>query len=157
MKKFYYPPSSPEKYWEYWENSDGTYTVHWGALGDEGEKEIVKRRIFKSATSKIDALEKYIISEGYSEIDFDDHKLLLIEYLVEGFGDGDDLDKRHSLENLMNETLGWTGLGHCDGGSVGSGTMEVCCLVVDYKLAERIVANSLKNTEFSDYNRIYEE
>lgn len=39
--------------------------------------------------------------------------------------------------------LGWTGLGHVDGGSIGSGTMEVGCEVVDFE-----------NSEFRDYKEI---
>ena len=68
-----------------------------------------------------------------------------------------DLDKRHRLEERMDQTLGWTGLGHCDGGSIGTGTMEVCCLVVDFDIAKRVIEADLKNTEFGDYTRIYRE
>jgi hypothetical protein len=57
----------------------------------------------------------------------------------------------------MDETLGWTGLGHCDGGSIGSGTMEVCCLVVDFQIAKKVIQKDLAKTEFSDYSRIFEE
>jgi len=57
----------------------------------------------------------------------------------------------------MNETLGWTGLGNCDGGNIGSGTMEVCCFVVDFELAKKVIEIDLKNTEFADYTRIYNE
>lgn len=70
-------------------------------------------------------------------------------------GSGADLEKRHRLEERMNGTLGWTGLGHCDGGSIGSGTMEVCCLVVDFDIAKRVIEADLKDTEFSNYTRIY--
>jgi hypothetical protein len=42
-----------------------------------------------------------------------------------------DLDKRVAVEELMNEGLGWTGLGHCDGGDIGSGTMKIFCYVAD--------------------------
>lgn len=34
---------------------------------------------------------------------------------------------------MLNEGLGWTGLGCCDGGGIGSGTMEACCYVVDFE------------------------
>ncbi len=57
----------------------------------------------------------------------------------------------------MNETLGWSGLGHCDGGSIGSGTMEVCCFVVDFDIAKSVIEADLKSTEFDDYSRIYDE
>lgn len=57
----------------------------------------------------------------------------------------------------MNETLGWTALGVCDGGSIGSGTMEACCFVVDFDTAKRVIVADLEHTGFSDFNRIYNE
>ena len=81
----------------------------------------------------------------------------MIEYAVEGMGTTEDLDKRHRLEERMNETLGWTGLGNCDGGSIGSGTMEVCCLVVDFIVAAKVVSADLAGTEFSNFTRVYKE
>lgn len=72
-------------------------------------------------------------------------------------GDVEDLDKRHRLEDKMNETLGWTGLGMCDGGSIGSGTMEVCCYVVDFDIAKRVIEEDLKGTEFEGYTKIVKE
>ena len=80
---------------------------------------------------------------------------LEIEYIIEGFGTEEDLDKRHRLEEIMDEVLGWTGLGHTDGGSIGSGTMEVGCIVVDYEIAKKVIEENLKNTEFSNFSRIY--
>jgi hypothetical protein len=51
--------------------------------------------------------------------------------------------------------LGWTGLGYCNGGSTGSGTMEVGCTVVDSEIAKKVIAENLEGSEFSNYNRIY--
>jgi len=86
-----------------------------------------------------------------------DHAILLVEYAIEGFGTPQDLAKRHALEDRMGETLGWTGLGACDGGSIGSGTMEVCCYVADFDIAKRVIEADLKGTEYGDYTRIYRE
>lgn len=157
MKKFYYPKGNPKHYWEYWENGGGTYTVHWGELGTNGRSTVVKNRSLASAQSQVLKLENEYKSNGYEEIDFEEQYVLLIEYTVDGFGNANDLDKRHSLENYVNGVLGWTGLGHCDGGSIGSGSMEVCCIVVDYEIARQVVAERLRDTEFSDYSRIYQE
>jgi len=49
---------------------------------------------------------------------------LEVECKIEGFGTVSDLDKRHKLEGVLNELLGWTGLGHVDGSSIGSGTRK---------------------------------
>ena len=47
----------------------------------------------------------------------------------------------------MDEVLGWTGLGHTDGGSIGSGTMEVGCVVVDFEIAKKVIE---EHKEFQD-------
>ncbi len=39
-------------------------------------------------------------------IELDQHFILLIEYEINGIGNDTDLQKRHNLENRMNETLG---------------------------------------------------
>lgn len=157
MKKLYHPNASPKQYWEYWENGDGTYTVHWGELGTEGESTVIKRHLLSSAKSQVLKLERNYASNAYEEIQFEDHNILIVEYVVDGSGTEHDLNKRHSLEDLMNEVLGWAGLGHCDGGSIGSDSMEVCCFVVDFEIAQRVVAERLYDTKFSDYSRIYQE
>ncbi len=87
----------------------------------------------------------------------EDHAVLMIEYQVDGMGSEDDLAKRHQLEDRMNETLGWTGLGACDGGSIGSGTMEICNVVVDFDAAKKVIEEDLVGTEFANYTRIYRE
>ena len=47
----------------------------------------------------------------------------------------------------MNECLGWRGLGHCDGGDIGSGTMNVFCFVVNVKTAIPHVLEELRKNE----------
>ncbi|MEL6302456.1 MAG: hypothetical protein AAFV47_11025 [Pseudomonadota bacterium] len=157
MLKLYKMDEKPPRYWETWDNDDGSHTVHWGVLGQTGETKTVKSSLPKKATDKIQSEIDDLVSQGYRPIDLDDHSVLLIEYAVDGLGDSDDLDKRHKLESKMNETLGWTGLGHCDGGSVGSDTMEVCCFVVDFSIAKAVIEADLKGSEFKNYTRIYDE
>ena len=141
-------------YWESWDNQDGkSATVHWGKVGERGEDKVIKSDIFSNYQKKVQKeIDKL---NGYTEIE--DQYTLLIEYNVEGMGEGKDVDKRHALEDRMQETLGWTGLGNCDGGSIGSGTMEVCCFVVDFDVAKKVIEADLKGTEFGDFTRIYDE
>ena len=157
MKKLYHPTKHPKHYCEYWDNGDGTHTFHWGQVGTEGESTVIRPRLFSSVKSQVSKLENEYISKGYEEIPLEQQHILLVEYAVDGFGNADDLEKRHSLEDYVNEVLGWTGLGYCDGGSIGSGSMEICCLVVDYEIAKKVVAERLRDTEYSDYSRIYQE
>jgi len=144
-------------YWEAWETEPGNFMVHWGELGTRGESKTVGSGFFSSAHKKVEAEMREKVSEGFAPILPENHAVLIIEYAVDGMGSPEDLDKRHALEGRMNELLGWTGLGACDGGSIGSGSMEVANFVVDYDTAERVIANDLAGTEFGDFSRIYAE
>jgi hypothetical protein len=98
-----------------------------------------------------------MVAAGFHEISLEDHCIVLIEYEIDGMGNVDDVDKRYRLQERMDQTLGWAGLGHCDGGSIGSGTMEVCNFVVDFGLSKKVIEQNLAGTEFSNFTRIYEE
>lgn len=157
MLKLYRFSDEKKEYWETWDNDNGSHTVHWGELGTRGESKTIKSSLFKKAEGIIQKEIDGLISQGYRPIEDEDHFTLLIEYAVDGMGTGEDVEKRHRLEAQMNETLGWTGLGACDGGSIGSGTMEVCNFVVDFDIAKSVIENELAGTEFSNYTRIFDE
>jgi hypothetical protein len=132
-------------------------TEHWGIVGERGETAEHKRNKKLGEEKNLEQVLSKSLADGFEPIDVDDHAILMIEYPVEGMGTVKDLKKRHALEDRMNETLGWTGLGNCDGGSIGSGTMEVCCFVVNFKTAKRVIEEDLKGTKFADFSRIYDE
>jgi hypothetical protein len=67
-----------------------------------------------------------------------------------GRGTVKDHDRRVRVEERMNECLGWSGLGHCDGGDIGSGQMNVFCYVVDAAIAEKVIVNDLKKHALLD-------
>lgn len=157
MIKLYRADGDKKEYWETWDNGNGNFTVHWGELGTRGQSEVVESSFFKKAKRIVEQRIPVKRNEGFNEVDTEDEFTLLIEYAVDGMGNEADLDKRYALEDRMNETLGWTGLGNCDGGSIGSGTMEVCCYVVDFELAKKVIEKDLLDTEFSNYTRIYDE
>lgn len=76
---------------------------------------------------------------------------LLVSKEISGAGTKNDLRRRHALEDFLNEVTGWRGLGHCDGGSIGSGSMEAFCLVVDYKIAAEVIEHELAASQFNDF------
>ncbi len=156
MLKLYKRIDGVLHYHEAWLNGQ-TIFEHWGIAGERGEsKQHSLPKGIEEGNAILDVLAS-AAKEGFIPIDMEDHATLLIEYSVNGMGSGEDLDKRHALEERIGETLGWTGLGACDGGSIGSGTMEVCCFVADFDLAKRTIAADLAGTEFSDFTRIYDE
>jgi hypothetical protein len=145
------------EYWEYWDAGSGKFTIHWGELGTEGNSKSVGARLLGSGRKTVLAEMQEQLSQGFAAVDEDDHEVLIVEYAVDGMGCPHDLDKRAEVEDRLNELLGWTGLGACDGGSIGSGSMEIACFVVDYDIAERVIRENLAGTDFGDSSRIYRE
>ena len=156
MLKLYKRIDETLRYHEAWCN-DSTVTEHWGVVGEQGESREHKLAKGEDEEDAILRVLQPAAEQGFAPIDIEDHATLLIEYAVEGFGTKQQLEKRHALQSRMDETLGWTGLGACDGGSSGSGTMEVCCYVADFDVAKRVIEADLKGTEYGDYTRIYRE
>ena len=158
MLKLHKNSNGTQHYWETWAEDNRTGIVHWGIIGENGESREVKSKLFKSYKKIIQKEINEKIEDGFAPIEEDDLKFLIIEYKLESdFGNDEDLEKRHKLEAKMNEDLGWCGIGHCDGGSNGMGTMEVACLVVDFEIAKKLIEKKLEHTEFSNYTKIYEE
>jgi len=151
MLKLYKYIDSELYYWETWEKDNRTAVVHWGKVGETGQSEELKSGFLSNFRRKAQRQIKEKRLAGYEDIPDDNFSLLEIQYKIEGFGSEQDLDRRRRLQEKMNQVLGWTGLGHCDGGSSGSDTMEVCCVVVDFEIAKRLIEKSLAHTEFSNY------
>jgi hypothetical protein len=154
MIKLYKATPGGVLYHEAW-SADLTITEHWGKLGESGS---TRDHDITEADDPNDVLEDILASArstGFTELDDDQIRLLLIEYRIQGMGNAADLSKRHALEDRMNETLGWVGLGQCEGGNIGYGTMEVCCSVVDFELARRVIEADLAGSAFADYTRIF--
>jgi hypothetical protein len=138
MLKLYKRIDGVLHYHEAWA-AEESVIEHWGIAGERGQTK--EHRLAKN-TDIVELIERVLegaCDGGFVPLEDDDQAILLIEYSVDGFGSPQDLAKRHALEDKMNELLGWTGIGHCDGGSIGSGTMEICCYVADFEMAKRII------------------
>jgi predicted DNA-binding WGR domain protein len=155
MLKLYKRVEGELHYWETWNRDKKTALVHWGKVGEEGKTEAIRSTVFTSYKKKVQSLVNKKSNEGYQEIE--DIYILLIEYGINWNDAAEDMDKRNRLEGLLNETLGWTGLGHCNGGNINDGAFDICCYVVDFDLAKKVIEKVLHNTEFSNYKRIYDE
>jgi hypothetical protein len=130
-------------YWEAW-NDANRVVVHWGIVGERGDSRVIELRAGDDPSSVIQQEAEIPRAEGYDTIGNKKHAQLIIQYKINGMGTGADLDKRQRVEDVMNECLGWTGLGHCDGGDIGSGTMNVFCFVVESSVASQVTLKELK-------------
>ena len=155
--KLYKTINNKIHFWETWDIDEKKGAINIGIVGEIGDYKEIKSGLFSNYRKTIQKeIDKYC-ADGFEEVDIEQHYTLLIEFSVDGMGTEQDVEKRTRLQDRMNEMLGWNGLEFCDGGSIGSGTMEVCCYVIDFKIAKNVIENDLKETEFSDYLRVYDE
>ncbi|XQY91125.1 WGR domain-containing protein [Metabacillus sp. HB246100] len=131
-------------YWEVWQDGK-TLVIHYGTIGDTGETEEKKLSLFQKAEKFMDELAEEKANEGYDYLDEDELFELVVQYSYEEDQMEATLEMRHHVEDLMNECLGWTGNGACDGGDIGSGTANIVNFVVDVEKATQTIIEELKN------------
>ena|GEM_PF-464830 len=131
------------RYWEAWEDSSAV-VIHWGTVGNPGCTKRVRVRSDESAEEVIERKARGLQAAGYDEIKIQNHVTVIVQYRIEGWGTNEDLDKRNRVERLVNECLGRTGNGYCDGGDVSSGTMNVFSFVVDALVAKNTIVECLR-------------
>jgi len=144
MLKLYRTTDGVAEYWEAWEDTRTKVIVHWGTLGEKGESRRATVRAGDSSSNLIEREAEPMRKVGFKHIKVEHMAQVVIQYKIDGMGSKKDLDKAQVIEGLMNECLGWTGLGHCDGHDIGSGTLNVFCDVVDGPASEQIVVDCLK-------------
>jgi hypothetical protein len=144
MLKLYRKSNGVMEYWEAWYSS-AEITIHWGQLGKTGRSRELPFEVGVNPDETIKREAKSIRASGFKPLKRGELHQVVIQYKLEGNGRTGDLDKRAEVEELMNECLGWTGLGHCDGGDIGSGEMNIFCFVADTDIAERVIVRELKS------------
>lgn len=152
MKTLYKKEIDSFLFFKIWKQDNDIARICYGSVGEQGvtEKLRYSPAIIKQETKKYQ-------NNGYKPINFNDMYILVVEYIVNGFGTPGDLNKRYKLQDLLSDVFWWNGLGTIDGGDIGNNTMCVYCYVVDFNLAKKVIEEELKDTEFADYSRIYEE
>lgn len=75
---------------------------------------------------------------------------VIVQYRVDSSGTANDLKKRHSIENLLGEFLENSDLGYCDGGDIGSGTMNIFCFVKPAQNGANAIVDTLRKNDLLD-------
>lgn len=146
MRKLYKTIKGRLKYWEAWPAASKV-VVHTGWLGHWGRADKHTPERGESHVKALARLAAPMIADGYAPIAPNAHKLLVIQKSLTTWGTVDDLDIRTRIEGIANEWLGWTGNGHCDGGDIGSGTINVFCFVIDPVRATKTLVTELRKAK----------
>jgi hypothetical protein len=141
--KLYKSTSKGMVYWQAWK--DGAYlAVQEGKLGVWGKARLVRPPRGTTPKQLQASLAKEKKAAGYAPISDADHHWVIVQYKLTTWGSAKDLDKAEKLDELFNACLAWTGNGYCDGNDIGSGEMNLFCVVVDPKLAAKTIVAELK-------------
>ena len=121
-------------YAEIWQDGQEAI-VHEGKVGDMGESYSIE---FETELDYSVLLQDYMdnkTKDGFSQLQEEDMTTFSVCMSVESFGSEEDLTLRNRMEEILNEFLGWTGNGYCDGTDAGSGSMNIYCKVLDVEKA----------------------
>ncbi len=90
------------------------------------------------------------LADGYKELDEEEliEFVLQYDYTEEQLEEA--LEKRQQVQEMMDEALGWSGNGHCDGGDIGSGTINIFTFVIDVDKALQTTLDELENQQLLD-------
>ncbi|MGD0736177.1 MAG: hypothetical protein ABR976_13570 [Terracidiphilus sp.] len=130
------------EYWDSWTES-GVVFIHSGKVGEPGQTRTFNLKERGAATQILKEVEQ-IEKSGFTARQFEEDVQVVIHYRLERWGSVDDHTRRVAIEDLMTNCLRRTGLGYCDGGDIGSGTINIFCEVVDAAIAEPIIVNQLR-------------
>lgn len=152
MLKLYKQTEDATHYFEIWINDDKTLTIHKGKLGEVGETENIETKDLPADV----LLNKYVSEQKEVEYqELEDLTELIVQYSYEeGVNETELIETRDYIESLFNNCLGWTGNGHCDGGDIGSGTMNIFCYVVDKNIAIHTILEALEEENLLDNLKI---
>jgi hypothetical protein len=153
MLKLYKVIENQLHYWETWETGKNSGLIHKGIAGDRGKDQ----EVATDYRNVIDRELERLVKEGYDEIPPEDMDSLLIEFKAVKPSGKTAAEHWERLEELLDNALGWAGLGHCEGTATEeNGMMTVLCEVVDFDLAAEHIKAGLVDTEFKDYERVYQ-
>ena len=147
MYKLYKREAGRLRYHEAWDEDD-CVIEHQGVVGLPGETRRHELAAGADPDQLLESLLKPSAMVGFEEIA--DEDLARVEVVLPVTGT-DDLDRRHALEDHLDDLLGETGLGHCDGGRLEGGEMAAFCFVVDREIAHEVIAEDLAESAFAGF------
>jgi hypothetical protein len=134
MLKLYKKDPDATLYWEAWDEEE-EIVIHFGELGKTGETNTIPLPEFEPPEAAIHREAQLARDAGFHEIEHEDLYELIVRYPVKNKGGLEDLEVAYRLEEILNDALGWTGLGYCDMHELSAEHIDVYNYVVDPKIA----------------------
>jgi hypothetical protein len=131
-------------YWEAWD-CEGRATFHSGEIGHRGSTERIEPAADQSVESVIQTEATETRQRGYEPFDREGMKQVILSCPTgPDWTSHDEMCVARYLADMCDESLGWTGLGHCDGPFFIRGAVGVYSLVVDQELGIREIIAELR-------------
>ena len=112
-------------YWETWEK-EGQTCIHFGTVGERGETLWFPAHLREAMTRKLAGEVEKLREKGYEELAPDEFCQFVVQYPTALI----DAATRERLEALIDEALGWTGNGTCDGVDANGQRVNILCAVL---------------------------
>ncbi|MFL0200509.1 DUF2716 domain-containing protein [Exiguobacterium acetylicum] len=120
---------------------------HQGIVGAWVRAEDVKQmRVsrFKRLGVQILQLVEEFERQGYRELNETDYTELVVQFPYDEGQAEAALERRHMMEEMIDEGLLHTGNGYCEGGDIGSGTTNIFYHVLDVEAAVSLIFEGMK-------------
>ncbi len=157
MIKLYKKQNDKLEYCEYWlNNEEGLIYLHRGIVGERGS--YVTEPCKNEEKYKKEFIRKYE-KQGYEEIPDENMFCIVAQYYFRSELDRSSVETLYNyISGILNEELGWTGLGEVDGYDFGKSTnpqedgycLNIYSIVVDDKLAKKLLYKVLPK-EYGKY------
>ena len=130
---------------------------HQGIVGAWVKAENVKQmRVsrFKRLDVQILQLIEKFERQGYRELNEADYRELIVHFPYDKGQAEAALERRHMMEEVINDGLLHTGNGYCKGGDIGSGTTNIFYYVLDVEAAITLIFEEMKARDVQDEPKI---
>lgn len=146
LLKLYRKDKTKTLYWEAWPDGE-EIVIHFGELGDTGETTAVALPEFEPPETAIQKHAEEARQAGFEEIGEEDLFELIVQYKKTAV----ESEKFQLAEEIINDCLGWTGLGHSDGMDDSGSAVNIYCYVVEPEVAARKLVDELSGHDLLDH------
>ncbi|GED72264.1 hypothetical protein BRE01_59660 [Brevibacillus reuszeri] len=140
-----------EKEWQFWEawyeEKEQHYAIHCGIVGVRGGQYNVLTDHAGEYQHSLQEWVNEMKEEGYLEVTKDDLQCLHVQF---AHLHAEDIEMRYHIEQILDECLGTTGNGHCNGGDDSRGGLVVMCHVLQIDQAVVDVVQALREKSLAD-------